>query len=78
MAKSAASTIGNSGASTDSATASDLMRQAGASVAGNGISAAATTLSDYYVQRAEQYQPIVSLYGGTKVELVFLKGVDLQ
>jgi len=75
---SAASTIGNSGASTDSATASDLMRQAGASVAGNGISAAATTLSDYYVQRAEQYQPIVSLYGGTKVELVFLKGVDLQ
>lgn len=54
---------------------------AGASAAGalgGGISGAANTLAQYYIQRAEQYQPVVSLYGGTAVEVVFLDGVDLR
>jgi len=54
---------------------------AGASAAGalgGGISNAADTLAQYYIQRAEQYQPVVSLYGGTSVEVVFLDGVDLR
>lgn len=54
---------------------------AGASAAGalgGGISGAANTLAQYYIQRAEQYQPVVSLYGGTSVEVVFLDGVDLR
>jgi conjugal transfer pilus assembly protein TraB len=54
---------------------------AGASAAGalgGGISNAADTLAQYYIQRAEQYQPVVSLYGGTSVEVVFLDGVDLK
>ena len=56
----------------------DIIKQAGLSSVGGGIGSAANTLSEYYISRAEQYQPIVSLYGGTDVELVFLKGVDLQ
>ena len=54
---------------------------AGASAAGalgGGISNAADALAQYYIQRAEQYQPVVSLYGGTSVEVVFLDGVDLR
>lgn len=54
---------------------------AGASAAGalgGGISNATDTLAQYYIQRAEQYQPVVSLYGGTLVEVVFLDGVDLR
>lgn len=50
---------------------------AGASVSG-GVQSAATQLSEYYIERAEQYQPVVSLYGGTDVELVFLSGVKLD
>lgn len=43
-----------------------------------GVEQAASTLSDYYIARAEQYQPVISLHGGTQVELVFLEGVSLQ
>ena len=75
---SAASAAGNTGTSSESATSGNLLGQVGATVAGNGLSTAAKTLSDYYVQRAEQYQPVVSLYGGTRVELVFLKGIELK
>jgi conjugal transfer pilus assembly protein TraB len=39
-----------------------------------GIGGAGKTLSDYYIKRAEQYQPVVSLKGGTEVEVVFLEG----
>lgn len=43
-----------------------------------GVEEAATTLSEYYINRAEQYQPVVSLYGNTKVEVVFTNGVSLK
>lgn len=50
-----------------------------ASAAGaGGIEEAASTLSEYYINRAEQYQPVVSLYGNTKVEIVFTNGVSLK
>ena len=62
----------------ESATTSSILQGAGVAAAAGGIQSAATTLSEYYINRAEQYQPIVSLYGGTNVELVFLEGVDLS
>ena len=43
-----------------------------------GVQSAANTLSEYYINRAEQYQPVISLNGGTKVELVFMEGISLQ
>lgn len=69
--------IGQAGASADEASFNDALRGAGASSVSGGISGAADRLSEYYIERAEQYQPVVSLYGGTQVELVFLEGIDL-
>lgn len=56
----------------------DALRAGGASAVSGGISGAAEMLSEYYIERAEQYQPVVSLYGGTEVELVFMEGVSLK
>ena len=69
--------IGQAGAGADEASFTEALRGAGASSVAGGISGAADRLSEYYIERAEQYQPVVSLYGGTHVELVFLEGVDL-
>jgi len=45
---------------------------------GQGLDDAGSKVSDYLIERAEQYQPVVILQADTKVELVFIKGVDLQ
>ncbi len=55
-----------------------VLQSAGASTAAGGIGGAASTLADYYIKRAEQYQPIISMYAGSKVEVVFMEGVHLQ
>ncbi len=39
-----------------------------------GVGTAGSKLADYYIERAEQYQPVVSLKGGTRIEVVFLEG----
>lgn len=53
--------------------------QAGAlNAGGEGIASAGDRLAQYYINRAEQYQPVISLYGGTHVEVVFLKGVKID
>ena len=55
------------------------LTQSALSAAGAGsLETAANTLSEYYVNRAEQYQPVIALNGGTEVELVFMEGVSLQ
>ena len=72
------SDVGIAGATAAETGFDDAIRgAAGASVSG-GVESAATQLSEYYIERAEQYQPVVSLYGGTEVELVFLSGVKLD
>ncbi|WP_342075158.1 TrbI/VirB10 family protein [Yoonia sp. SS1-5] len=71
------SSIGQAGSNADAASFDEALRGAGASSVAGGISGAADRLSEYYIERAEQYQPVVSLYGGTNVELVFMEGVDL-
>lgn len=57
---------------------SSIIKSAGTSAAAGGVSNAASTLADYYINRAEQYQPVVSMYAGSKVELVFMEGVHLE
>jgi conjugal transfer pilus assembly protein TraB len=41
---------------------------------GTGISNASSMLADYYIKRAEQYQPVIEMPTGLQVELVFLDG----
>lgn len=70
-------TAADSVLSNDDTSVEQALTGAGLGTISGGIDSAASTLADYYIRRAEQYQPVVSLYGGTKVELVFLEGVEL-
>jgi len=72
------SNVGSAATSADDLSFNEALKGAGATSVSGGVSNAANTLSDYYIERAEQYQPVVSLYGGTLVELVFMEGVDLD
>lgn len=46
--------------------------------AGSGVSGAASMLADYYIKRAEQYQPVIEMPTGIAVELVFLSGFRVK
>jgi conjugal transfer pilus assembly protein TraB len=52
-------------------------QQMAAGALGGGVGNAASVLADYYVKRAEQYQPVVEMPTGVEVELVFLKGFEV-
>lgn len=73
-------TAADTGAASGSDTTSieDIARTAGIAAGTGGVQSAANTLSEYYINRAEQYQPVISLNGGTQVELVFMEGISLQ
>ena len=43
-----------------------------------GVGNSSSKLSEYYIQRAEQHQPVITVPGGIKVEAVFSKGVYLD
>jgi len=45
---------------------------------GSGVSGAATMLADYYIKRAEQYQPVIEMPTGIDVEIVFLSGFQVK
>ena len=45
---------------------------------GAGLSDAMDRLANYLIDRAEQYQPVISIPAGVKVELVFIDGVKLD
>ncbi|OYW77512.1 MAG: hypothetical protein B7Z26_10315, partial [Asticcacaulis sp. 32-58-5] len=45
---------------------------------GSGIGNAAGVLADYYVKRAEQYQPVIEMPTGISVEIVFLSGFQVR
>ena len=55
-----------------------LATRAASAAGAGGVQEAAATLSEYYIKRAEQYQPVVTLNPGTQVDLVFLEGVSLK
>lgn len=71
------SSAATAGIYNENASASQILKGAGLGTLSGGLEGAANTLAEYHIKRAEQYQPVVSLYGGTKVELVFLEGVEL-
>jgi len=45
---------------------------------GQGISSASDRLSNYLINRAEQYQPVISIPSGIEVEVVFVEGFHLN
>lgn len=45
---------------------------------GSGISNGASMISQYEIQRAEQYQPVIEMPTGLEVEIVFLEGVKIS
>lgn len=69
---------GSGATAQDNASIEQLLRGSGASAVGSGFGAAAQSLAEYYIERAEQYQPVISLYAGTPVELVLTKGVKIR
>lgn len=52
--------------------------QVAAGAAGAGVANAASTLADYFVKRAEQYQPVIEMPTGIEVELVLLTGFQIN
>ncbi|OYW78784.1 MAG: hypothetical protein B7Z26_09190 [Asticcacaulis sp. 32-58-5] len=46
--------------------------------AAGGVSNAASMLADYYIKRAEQYQPVIEMPTGINVEIVFLSGFQVR
>jgi len=45
---------------------------------GEGVAQAGDTLSQYLIERAEQYQPVIEMPTGVEVEIVFLEGVQIR
>lgn len=48
--------------------------QVGQAALGSGVGNGANMLAQYYIQRAEQYQPVIEMPTGIDVEIVFLEG----
>jgi len=53
-------------------------KQIAAQGLGEGIETSSQNVSEYLIERAEQYQPVVSVASGKEVELVFVSGVYLD
>jgi len=45
---------------------------------GQGMGTSSDKLSDYFIKRAEQYQPVISIDGGIDVNVVFQEGFSLR
>ena len=56
------------------ATTSDMFKSGFGESANNSLN----KLSDYYIQRAEQIQPVIQVAAGQKVDLVFTQGVAID
>ena len=67
------SVSGSNGIST-----STKLREAGFGAVGGGISGAGDKLSDYYIKRLEQIQPVLSAVTGATLEVVFLEGFNID
>jgi hypothetical protein len=51
----------------------DMLQEGGLA----GASNAAEKVADYYIKQAERMSPVLLVSGGTKVDIVFTKGVYL-
>ncbi|MBP2199065.1 TrbI/VirB10 family protein [Pantoea cypripedii] len=56
------------------ATASISGGEVARSAVGSGVGKAADKLADYYIERAEQYHPIIPVGAANRVEVVFIEG----
>jgi conjugal transfer pilus assembly protein TraB len=45
---------------------------------GQGLASSADMVSKYLIERAEQYQPVVEMPTGIRVEVVFLEGTFIR
>ena len=54
--------------------AGDMLKEGGFA----GASNAAEKIADYYIKQAESMSPVLLVSGGTKVDVVFTKGVYLN
>lgn len=45
---------------------------------GGGTTSAANKLADYYIQRAEQYHPVIPIGSANRIEVIFTKGFWLK
>lgn len=61
----------------DGATSGDVASNLPLQIGAGAAQGAASKLADYYIDRAEQISPVVSLFAGTQVNVVFLEGVNL-
>ena len=43
----------------------------------SGVGTAAEKIADYYIKQAETMSPVLTIPGGTRVDIVFTKGVYL-
>jgi len=64
----------NSGVATEQVNSRDILKQG----LSDGVSKSSDRLSEYLIDRAEQYQPVISIPAGIDVELVFHSGVYLD
>ena len=67
-------TYSDSFTTTDDVTSKQIIGQG----VGEGIENASNTLAEYLINRAEQYQPVVSIASGKEIELVFMSGTFLD
>lgn len=65
----------SNGLTTQSALSSEDVAKKGI---GQGIASAGDRLSNYFISRAEQYQPVISIPSGLDVEVVFVEGFHLN
>ena len=72
------STSGNTTNTTDGRTKSQKLTDGFGMGIGKGFKNAADRISQYFIERAEQYQPVITLQSGTLVEFVFMQGIDLK
>lgn len=66
--------MNGSGFSSGNSTAKDIFR----SGIGSGASNSGDALSQYFIKRAEQYQPVISIDEGIEVYVVFQEGFSLK
>lgn len=59
-------------------TGEDTAKKIGMRGLGAGLSSSGDRLSDYFIKRAEQYQPVISINEGTEVHVVFQEGFSLK
>ena len=45
---------------------------------GQGLATASDRVSDYFIERAEQYQPVIEMAAGVDVTLVFISGARIR